>query len=101
MKKKKKPITTHGWLTYQADGIMSKIDMILEQNHIYAGTPFTLQISANVIRTICNITVIDSNGCSTSITAPLVENFNPFDNKSYWEKTEKIIMEKWVFQQVL
>ena len=101
MTKKRKPITTNGWLKEQACGICARIDFALTENHVDAKN-FRLLISANVIRTICNITIISANNNKNiTLTAPLIEGFNPFDNKSYLEKTEKLIMKKYGFTSVV
>lgn len=99
MTKKKKPITTGGWLKEQAKGICARIDFALTENHVEA-KKFRLLISANVIRTICDITIITA-GQTINTTAPLIEGFNPFDNKSYLDKTEKLIMKKYGFTSVV
>lgn len=98
-KKKKKPLTTHGWLTQQAEGVCERIDEILTENHIES-TNFRLVIGANVIRTICNIVVVDAKKATIEAKASLFERYNPFDNTTYWDQTQKYIIKKYGFKKV-
>lgn len=98
-KKDRNPITTEGWIRNQANGIIRVIDEAIVHNEIDARL-FTLQISANVIRNLCNITIIPKNGNPVTATVRITEKYNPFDNTHYWNATEKILMKRYSFSSV-
>lgn len=97
--KKRKPLTTNGWLRMQADEIISAIDKALAENCINADN-FTLALSTSIVHNMCCITLIAKDGAYYETTANLFEKFNPFNNQSYWDKTQKIITDKYGFKKV-
>ena len=97
--KKRKPLTTNGWLRMQADGIISAIDKALAENGIDANN-FTLALATSIVHNMCCITIMAKDGAYYETTANLFQKFNPFNYPAYWDKTQKIIADRYGFKQV-
>ena len=93
-KKERKPLTTNGQITAEAQAIVKEVQKILTENQLCQGE-YTLHVGTSVVRKKCHV-VVYNNRTGNPVGDALVDIswLDIFDdNHGYWSKAAKVIIE--------